>query len=184
MGRHSTRLRTGAGASAAVVAALAFAGAALAADPARTELSLELVGRISGRCALGDIGDHALGDLTRPGMSVETAVPLDCNVPFDLRIRSLNGGLAHDTLPGGQGPYAGTLDYRLSVSLPVRLPARQTVTAAFTSRQLRAGQSLSSRGGIATDGARLRLDMAAPSGAGLLAGAYSETVEIALLPRL
>jgi len=57
-------------------------------------------------------------------------------------------------------------------------------TGDFTSRQLQAGQVISSRGGVAFDGGRLNIEMMEPEGAGLLAGRYWETVEISLVPRL
>jgi hypothetical protein len=68
--------------------------------------------------------------------------------------------------------------------MPVRMPARRTISGSYSANQLRGGQVLSSNGGIAFEGARLKIDMHDVRGAGLLAGEYSETVEISLVPRL
>ncbi len=164
--------------------------AAEAADAGRKSLVLEAVGRISPRCDIGALGGVDFGDLRRSGLAIETRFGLSCNVPFDINLRSANGGLAHETLPRGQGPYSGLAAYRLAINVPLESgnPGRGgrggSATGDFTSRQLQAGQVISSRGGVAFDGGRLNIEMMEPEGAGLLAGRYWETVEISLVPRL
>src|SRR5690606_23977616 len=115
--------------------------------------------------------------------SLRTELALDCNVPFDLTFASTNGGLAHATLPLGQGPYAGRLNYQMQVDLPVRLPAERVVSRQFSSDQMRAGAVVSSLNGIADGAARIRMNFENAPGAGLLAGRYSETVTITLAPK-
>ncbi|MDM8354325.1 hypothetical protein, partial [Brevundimonas diminuta] len=108
----------------------------------------------------------------------------------DINLRSANGGLAHESLPRGQGPYSGLAAYRLAINVPLETghPGRGgrggAAAGDFTSRQLQAGQVISSRGGVAFDGGSLNIEMMEPEGAGLLAGRYWETVEISLVPRL
>lgn len=178
------------------IAALAATGNPVADVPSRTEhppsrietaRSIDVVvqGRIAQRCAIGDIPDTDFGNLERLGLSMSARVALDCNIPFNMEIRAANGGLTHRTMPTGQGPYAGTLPYRLGVEFPVRRPQASTVRQSFESRQLRgSGGVVSSLDGIATQGMTISVDMGQPQGeAGLLAGQYSETITITIAPR-
>jgi len=166
----------------------AAANAASAEGPATPDdgvdrLEIEVAGHIPSRCAMGSIADRNLGGIDGGGMSLRTELALDCNVPFALTFASANGGLAHTTLPLGQGPYVGRLGYEMQVDLPIRLPTRQTVSSAFTSNQMRAGAVVSSLNGISDGPARIRMFFETATGAGLLAGHYSETVTITLAPR-
>lgn len=166
----------------------AFAETASAEGPGAPDegvdrLEIEVAGHIPSRCGMGSISDKNLGGIDGGGMSLRTELALDCNVPFALTFASANGGLAHATLPLGQGPYAGRLGYQMQVDLPIRLPARQTVSSAFTSSQMRAGAVVSSLNGISDGPARIRMFFETASGAGLLAGHYSETVTITLAPK-
>src|SRR5690606_28948411 len=121
------------------LAAIGGAASAEGPDNGVDRLEIEVAGHIPARCAMGSIADKNLGGIDGGGMSLRTELALDCNVPFALTFASANGGLAHATLPLGQGPYAGRLGYEMQVDLPIRLPAQQTVTSAFTSSQMRAG---------------------------------------------
>jgi spore coat protein U-like protein len=160
------------------------------AHPVRAEtiedarsLSLQVTGRISQRCLLGQISDIDLGDLTVRAAERNVNVALDCNVPFSVAVRATNGAIAHNRLPGGQGPYAGRLPYAIGLSFAVRRPAADIVTQTFQGHSLLTGQSISSRGGIASDGLKLTLALGQPGGeAGLLAGTYTETIEITVAP--
>lgn len=168
--------------------AVFFAGGASAEGPTSPtdgtdRLTVEVAGHITPRCGMGSIADRHLGEITGGGMSLRTELALDCNVPFALTFASANGGLAHRTLPLGQGPYSGRLGYQMQVDLPVRLPAQQTVTTSFNSDQMRAGAVVSSLNGISDGPARIRMNFETAAGAGLLAGRYSETVTITLAPR-
>jgi hypothetical protein len=164
--------------------------AILVVSPAHAEelagarsLDLTVQGRLSERCAIGPVEDHSFGDLTRPSPELVTRVPLSCNLPVNITIRSANGGLANDSHPRGQGPYAGTVPYNMAVSLPVRMPAQSVVTQSFDSTELMAGRTISSNGGIAVDGMTLNIALARPtSEAGLLGGNYSEVIEITVTP--
>ena len=111
-------------------------------------------------------------------------VALDCNIPFDMEIKATNGGLTHRTMPGGQGPYAGAVPYRLGVEIPVRRPQTGMVRQSFSSSQLRGGGTVSSMDGIATDGMTINVELGQAGGeAGLLAGDYSETIIVTIQPR-
>lgn len=146
-------------------------------------LDIEVSGYITPRCGMGSIQDRHLGSIDGGGMSLRTELALDCNVPFALTFASANGGLAHATMPLGQGPYAGRLGYQMQVDLPVRQPTRRTISSAFSSDQMRAGAVVSSLNGISDGPARIRMFFETAPGAGLLAGRYSETVTITLAPR-
>lgn len=140
-------------------------------------------GTISQHCAMGGIADMDFGDLERRGLNRQTPVAFSCNMPFTMTIVGERGALTHTAMPGGQGPFGGQLPYSLSIEMPVRHPAQQTVTQSFTSRQLQAGGVVSSNGGIATDGMTLSVELGLPSGeAGLLAGEYSEVITITVTP--
>lgn len=178
---------------AAAIAAIIALGVATAANANGTvdrnldgvsgkQLTLSLSGRVAPDCRLAGGGDINLGEL-RGGLEVDASLGLACNVPFDLVIRSNKGGLANLEMPGGQGPYAGTLPYTLAVSVPVMTPQTRTISADFTSDQLRGGRSVSSGDGVAFQGAQLHIATSQTTGAGLLAGRYAETIDITLQPR-
>lgn len=166
------------------------AAAMLAASPAAAAdidnvrtLEIGVRGSIAERCAMGSVGNLDFGDLNRSGLSAVARVQLNCNIPFNMSIRAQNGGLANARLPNGQGPYAGTLPYTIGVEMPIRRPQAAVVSRSFQSRELAAGRTISSDGGIAVDGMSLSLSLGQPSGeAGLLAGDYSETIEITITP--
>lgn len=167
----------------ALAPAQASAGDPDALDAGVERLDIEVAGHIAPRCGMGSIEDRHLGSIDGGGMSLQTELALDCNVPFALTFASANGGLAHATMPLGQGPYAGRLAYQMQVDLPVRLPRQRTVSRAFSSDQMRAGAVVSSLNGISDGPARIRMYFETARGAGLLAGRYSETVTITLAPR-
>lgn len=168
---------------AALAAMLAAAPAAAAEIDNVRSLDLEVRGRIAEHCAMGSTGDMDFGDITRPGLAVTAQLQLDCNVPFTMSIRALNGGLAHAQMPMGQGPYAGTLPYNIGVRMPIRRPQAATLSKEFESRQLLSGPAFSTNEGIATEGMTLAINLGTASGeAGLLAGSYSETITITITP--
>lgn len=147
------------------------------------KIDIAISGSIRQQCALGSIGDMDFGNLQRRGLGAETRVAFNCNMPFTMTIRGRNGGLVNTLMPGGQGPYGGMLPYSLAVQMPVRHPAVQMLSRSFGSRQLQAGGTISSNGGIASDGMLLTVELGTPSGeAGLLAGEYAETITITVSP--
>src|SRR5690606_18367653 len=81
-------------------------------------------GVIRQHCAMGQISNMDFGDLRRPGLGARRQVAFDCNVPFTMKIQGQSGALAHTTMPGGQGPYAGSVPYAIAVEMPVRHPAK------------------------------------------------------------
>ncbi len=176
---------------AAAVSGVVVLGWAAAASAAPSEnlvatfsrLDVALSGRISARCELGGGADIDLGEL-RGNEAVSARVPLGCNVPFDLSFQSARGGLAHITQPGGEGPFAGTLDYTLSVKVPLVDPTPSTMQGLFESRQLMSRRTLSSGEAVAAGDAQIEIRTRSPEGAGLLAGRYSETLTVTVSPRV
>ncbi len=161
----------------------ALAGSPSAIEATFSKLDVVLTGRITGRCQVSGGGDFAFGELTG-NETVDETVGLDCNVPFDLNLRSARGGLAHAGLPDGQGPFAGTLGYTVKLSVPTLSPAPQTLQASYTSAELAGGKTLSSGDAIAAGGGRMEVQTAPVTGAGLLAGEYSETLTVTVTQRL
>ncbi len=146
-------------------------------------LDLELRGTVAQRCAMGSVADMDFGNLARQQASATAHVTLDCNIPFDMTIEAVNGGLAHERLPRGEGPYAGTLPYEIGISMPVRKPGQSLVRRTIASRDLVGGHTVSSDGGIAVDGMDVTVSLGQPAGeAGLLGGNYSETIRITIAP--
>lgn len=146
-------------------------------------LDIAVSGSIRQHCALGSVANMDFGNLERRGLGIDAQVAFDCNMPFTMTIKGAKGALTHTTMPNGQGPFGGQLNYSLAVKMPVRHPATQIINKSFNSRQLVAGGVISSNGGIATDGMMLAVELGAPSGeAGLLAGEYSETITITVSP--
>ncbi len=165
-------------------ALLFFSSNAASAEGAhQNRLQLSVHGSIPEHCAIGSVGDMAFGDLNKTGIQRVAAVGFNCNIPFQISIRSANGGLANEAFPHGQGPYAGLVPYSIALSIPLRRPNSDVLTKSFTSTALMAGASLTSGGGIAVDGMRLTVALAPPTAeAGLLGGRYSETVTITVAP--
>lgn len=146
-------------------------------------IELSLHGRVGEQCAIGQIGTMAFGDITRPGLTAATRVQFLCNVPFDMKIQAAHGGLANLQYPQGQGPYAGTLPFTMTVAIPVRKPSPSLIGRNFSSRDLLGGATLSSGDGIAVEGFALSITLGLPSReAGLLAGQYSEILTITVSP--
>jgi hypothetical protein len=165
-----------------------FTAPAFAVVPAATasQAPVELVvtGSIAAKCELGQGGQMDLGELG-PGISIAARLGLSCNLPFDLSIRSDNGGLTHTSKPAGEGPYVGSLGYCVSIDVPLTSTTAQSqLTASYTSSNLRNGASLSSGGLIAQGGGTLRLTTQAASGAGLLAGDYVDQIVVTLNTRI
>lgn len=172
----------------AIAAALTALCAAASATQAETtapahQFNLTLSGDIAPACNLGEGGAVDLGEL-RTGVGFSANLGLSCNVPFDLTLRSANGGLTHERLPNGEGPFSGSLGYRLKIHIPLVTPHRTSMGGDFSSAELRATRSISSGSGIAIEGATLSLVTQPPAGAGLLAGKYSETINLTLSPKV
>jgi hypothetical protein len=180
------RLMGGAVAAAAFLLPLAPAHAFESIASDRIEnvrtFDLQVQGRITERCSMGSIANVNFGNLARRGLRAAANVQLSCNVPFTMNIRSANGGLAHESFPSGQGGYEGTVPYSLAIQFPVRLPESSNVSRTFSSRELQGGGTLSTNGGIATDGMEIAIDLANPPEGGLLAGKYGETITITMAP--
>lgn len=148
-----------------------------------SKLDAVVTGRIRDRCQLAGGGSISFGELT----GRETAVAqlaLDCNVPFALGFESARGGLTHATLPSGQGPFAGQLGYTVDIRVPTLSPRPAVIHGRFDSAELRTRRTLSSGEAIAAGGGRLEFRTLLPTGAGLLAGEYSETFMVTLTPQL
>lgn len=167
----------------AVLTAVLAAGAASAETTAPAErIELILNGEVAPACDLQGGGDVDLGEL-KGGRGFSARLGFYCNVPFDVTLKSENGGLAHETLPGGEGPYVGLLPYRLKLEVPVVTPVKGRIAGDYASGELRGSRSLSSGSGIAVNGATLALVTEEPGGAGLLAGNYRETINFTVAPR-
>lgn len=154
-----------------------------AALDASADVELSLLGRIDPRCLLSGGGEIDMGRL-QGGEGAQATFALDCNVPFDIVLQSTRGGLAHDTMPGGQGPYSGTLAYDLHISIPTLLPTPSFVDGRYSSQELRGSKTLSSGNGIGAGRGTLTIDMHRPDGAGLLAGSYSEVLWLTVTPKM
>ena len=147
-------------------------------------LNLVLTGRIEQRCAMSGGGDFDLGQLTA-GRAAGGVFSLVCNVPFDLRLTSANGGLAHEEKPTGEGPFAGLLAYDVRVRVPVLEPDPQVLQGTFGSPDLSGGAVLSSGDAVSGPGeGRLEIVTRPIPQPGLLAGRYSETLTLSVTPRI
>ena len=144
-------------------------------------LNVTVTGRIAPRCEIHGGGDIDFGELTG-GERAVASLGLDCNVPFDLNVSSARGGLAHVTKPQGEGPFAGVLPYDVTLTIPTLRPTPRTVQRSFSSLD-RSGV-LSSGDGIAAGGGVIEFRTRQPTGAGLLAGQYMETLIVTVTPRV
>ena len=144
-----------------------------------TKLDLTLNGDLPERCQASGGGDIDFGSNLSGGLAATATFGLQCNIPFSLTVTSALGGLAHADLPGGQGPFAGTLGYTMDVKVPTLTAAGpgQTVGGTFNSAA-RSKTFDSATDAIATGGGSITFLTNASTGAGLLAGAYSDTVTI------
>ncbi|MEE2849169.1 MAG: hypothetical protein VX561_04830 [Pseudomonadota bacterium] len=148
-------------------------------DVGRT-LSVMVMGQIKPRCQIEGGANIDFGELNG-GERAVALFDLDCNVPFDIGVVSTRGGLAHVTKPQGEGPYAGVLPYDVLLTVPTRAPQPSILRAAFTSQ---GGGRASSGDGIAVGGGKIEFRTHRPSGAGLLAGEYTETLTVTVSPRV
>lgn len=171
----------------ALVLAAAFglpaSAVAMADTGGAASLDVVVKGKITPSCRLSGGGDIDFGELSG-AREVEADFGLNCNVPFDISFQSARGGLAHAVLPQGQGPFAGTLGYTLSVTIPTISPTPAVLGATYDSENLIARKTLSSGEGIAKGGGRIRIRTDRPSEAGLLAGRYSEVLNVTVSPRV
>lgn len=151
--------------------------------PDQSSFDLLLAGRIKDRCQLSGGGTISFGELVGQ-KTVNAGFDLECNVPFVLAVTSRSGGLAHTTKPLGEGPFAGTATYQLNVFIPTLSPSASTLHAAFDSAQLRSGGTISSGEGIAVGSGRIEVKMDDVQGVGLLAGDYTESLNITISQRL
>ena len=178
-------------AQAAGLMALVLAATTVTAASAETvsdsgsasSLDVIVKGKITASCRLSGGGDIDFGELTG-GQQVEADFGLACNVPFDISFQSQGGGLAHVNKPRGEGPFAGRLGYTLNVAIPTINPIPAVLSGTFASENLVAKKTLSSGEGIAQGGGRIRILTNRPTEAGLLAGKYSEVLNITLAPRV
>ena len=61
---------------------------------------LAVKGSIPQHCSMGSIANIDFGNLERKGLRAETPVAFNCNVPFNMRIKSANGLLKSVLLVG------------------------------------------------------------------------------------
>lgn len=148
-----------------------------------TRLEVVLNGRIAPVCKLSGGGDIDFGVLDG-NEQADASFGLGCNVPFDLSFQSTRGGLAHATKPRGEGPFAGTLGYTLNVAVPTLSPGPGLMSGSFASQDLMGRKTLSSGEGVAAGDGRIQIRTQVPTGAGLLAGEYSETLTVTVSPRV
>jgi len=171
-----------------VAASLAVSACAEAAPIDRDgapQLQLRVVGHIAQSCSLGAIGAAQLQDLSHAAQTVSSAMPIHCNVPFQLNISSDNGGIVNASKgPGSIGGWSGRVGYKLTIGIPVLYPASGWVHGAYDASELAAGRALSSNGGVAFDKVHVELKTEAPTGAGLLAGDYSDVIRFSVSPQV
>lgn len=147
------------------------------------QISVALSGQVPAHCQMGGGGDIDFGEL-RGDQTRSAALDLDCNLPFEITLTSTQGGLVHETRPGGQGPFAGALPYWVKITAPVLRPQRDVIEAEFISTELRSRRSIDSGDAIAAGGAQLRFRTARLPPDGMLAGAYSETLTLTVTARM
>lgn len=171
----------------AAAACLLVPAAANAKDSAAafdgSSVNIVLTGHITPKCTVGGGGNIDLGVLTGNRQAV-ARFDVGCNVPFELVFRSLSGGIAHTSQPRGEGPYAGTVPYRLGVTVPALSPQPTQLHADFTSAQMVGGGVLSSGDAIAAGGGEIRLQTEMSPGRDLLAGKYADAITIVINPRM
>jgi hypothetical protein len=171
-------------------AVLLTAGAANASSTTtlvgeRQKLTVDLVGRVPGRCGFSTPpADQVLpGDLSAGG-SLTVGFTLDCNTPFRVRAASTNGGFRTSAEADG---FANLLDYRLRLrletdagGLEAACNADALVSAAGGCAYYgaAAGEGLSSADGVALH-RRGALHFTWPTARQrLVAGRYSDTLTI------
>ena len=172
--------------AASAIGCVVGAGPSFAADhgsplPAPNEIAISIEGDIPSLCELPDIPDVDLGDLSSGARSVKVGFALSCNVPFELEVQS-GGGLVHELNPQGQGGFAGTLDYALSIALPLRGPTSSRIAQrTFTSGQMSgAGAVISTGDHISAGDGVITLAISSSPAPGLLAGMYSDVITMTL----
>lgn len=170
----------------------AFAGLALSfsasagngsSNSNSASVDVVLVGNIAPQCSIDGGGRIALGELTGHER-VEAPFDFSCNVPFELVVRSASGAMVHMDKPHGEGPYSGTLPYRLGISLPTLSPSPVQIGKDFSSSEMLGGAIISSGDAIAAGGGNMLLQTVLPESTDLLAGKYSDSITIVVHPRM
>ena len=146
------------------------------------EMSVRVQGHIRSRCALGNGGVVDMGDLTRAA-TAEVHIGLTCNVPFVLKIDAVNGAMNHTEMPGGQGGYEGRVQYGVGIVVPLLDPTPGQMSGQYAGHELRRGVSLDSRNAIARGGATIKFSTFGSENS-LLAGVYSETINMTVQPKM
>lgn len=146
-------------------------------------LSIVLSGSITARCSIGGGEIIALGELTgRDRASAD--FDLSCNVPFDLIATSGSGGIVHERRPEGEGPFKGTIPYKLGVSISGSAPQAVVLQNEFSSAEMVDGGVLSSGNSVAFGGGVIFIQGQLPAGQELLAGQYHDSITIVINPRV
>lgn len=167
---------------AAMVIAAFHATPVLASNlPDSPTQQIRVHGDIVQHCAISAPRDVDFGNLEGATKQADLKFGLDCNVPFVMQVQAQNGALTNLEYPKGQGPYAGSLPYSLSFAIPARMPGATIIRRSFNSHELVGGQSISSQGGIATQGMDVHVAIGRTnSEVGLIAGEYGETITLTL----
>ena len=148
---------------------------------APVSLSLDLTGSVPSRCGFLKAPDSSasLGDLENAG-SVALGFTMDCNAPFDIKLRSGNGALSHVGQQPAPNPFLASLDYTVGLSVATDLaPVGDACAAsALGSQACSFGDGLSSHDGVSigTDGS-LTLSWTPPAQK-MLAGSYQDQITI------
>ena len=126
---------------------LGLAAAAVAATAHANEVDnikavdIAVSGSIRQHCAIGSVNDMDFGDLERRGLGIRSRVAFDCNVPFTMTIKSVQGALTNIAMPNGQGPYGGSLPYSLGWKCRCDIRPRRCSTAPSTAVSSEPGAS-------------------------------------------
>ena len=165
---------------AAMVIAAFYATPALASElPDSPTQRIRVHGDIVQHCEISAPHDADFGNLEGASKVTDLKFGLNCNVPFVMQVQAQYGALTNFEYPKGQGPYAGSLPYSLTFAIPARMPGATIIRRSFNSQELVGGQSISSQGGIATQGMDVHVALGkSNSEAGLIAGEYGETITL------
>jgi len=166
---------------------LFFASAVVSAPASADVVTVTAQGTIPSSCGLALQNAFGAANLNADG-SISASALVNCNAPYRIRASSANGALKTTTPAPAQ--FSNSLDYSLSVTVPLDVGGQ--ISATCTSATLVSGATgctlspasasgLSSGSGTSTSKtAVLALQWTLPTATRLVAGNYADTVTITI----
>ncbi len=170
--------------------ALASSSVATAASRASDRVILTLTGEIPVKCEFTAGASLSLAFATdvRAGASRSASFGVDCNVPYEVRARSLNGALVTGATRVGPG-MAAAIPYDLSVEIPTTTGAPVRIDQCASAALKADGRSgcaraHSGKGVSLAQASELTVTLNPDAGRMLVRGDYADVITMEIRPQV